>query len=91
MAVFCYLIGSILLLGCTGGGWFLTKVLMGNSIYRVTFGLNSFSQPWMPYAIIVGACFIIGLLFFLSWLFTGINCARIKKLSRRKKKQSAAE
>lgn len=82
MSILCILIGLIGLVGFTGAGYIATNKLMSSQTIVTLFSLDATAQ-W----IIVGVCFLIGLLFCLNWVLLGLNCKNIKKLQRRKKKK----
>lgn len=82
MSILCIVIGVIGLVGFTGAGCFATNMLMSSETIVNLFSLNATVQ-W----IIVGACFLVGLLFCLNWVMIGLNCRSIKKLQRRRKKK----
>lgn len=82
MSILCIVIGVIGLVGFTGAGYIATDKLMSSQTIVSLFSLNVTAQ-W----IIVGICFLIGLLFCLNWVMLGLNCKNIKKLQRRRKKK----
>ena len=84
MAIFCILIGILMLLGFTGAGYFAASTLMKQQTIVSLFNLDP-SMVW----IITGICAVIGLLFCLNWVVLGVNCAQIRKLKRRRKKREA--
>jgi len=77
MAVFCYIVGAIMLPAFALGGHVLATYILGISLFRNSFGF--LPEDWMVYAFIMGVCCLIGLLFFLNWLFIGLNSAKIRK------------
>lgn len=82
MSILCIVIGVIGLVGFTGAGYIATNKLMSSETIVNLFSLNATVQ-W----IIIGACFLIGLLFCLNWTLIGLNCGSIKKLQRRRRKK----
>ena len=79
MATLCFLIGALMLLGCTGAGIYL---MSQQAI------VNLLSMARISSFAILAACFAVGMLFCLNWVVLGVNCTQIKKLKRRRKKRA---
>ena len=86
MGTICILIGLIILIAFTGGGFLVSNAVVSNQLYMSLLG---FSDPTMLYVIVVGACAFIGLLICLSLVMSGLiynrvckNGAALKKISR---------
>ena len=83
MGTICILLGLILLVLATFGGFLLSHAVVSNQLYMSLLGMGSTS---MVYGVIVGACFLIGLLICLSLVMNGLIYNRVsengKKLKR---------
>lgn len=88
MAIVCFVIGAVLLLGFMAGGFAVAGFLTSKMMYMVNFGLDKLPNETAAYWVVFGIFTLIGLLFFLNWLFLGMNCRKIKKLARRRKKHA---
>lgn len=89
MGTICILLGVIILIAFTAAGFFASNAILSNELYMSLLGL---SNPAMVYAILVGACALIGLLICLTLVMNGLiynrvckNGAELKKIARRSK------
>lgn len=86
MGTICILIGLIILIAFTGGGFLISNMILSNQLYMSLLGL---ANPSTLYVIVVGACAFIGLLICLSLVMSGLiynrtckNGAALKKINR---------
>ena len=79
MATLCFLIGALMLLGCTGAGIYL---MSQQAI------VNLLTMAKIPSFAIIAVCFAVGLVFCLNWVVLGANCAQIRMLKRSRKKRA---
>ena len=82
MGTICILLGLILLIGCTGAGFFASNAVVSNELYMSLLGMTNAS---MVYVAIVGLCVLIGLLICLSLVMNGLIYNRLGKIARQKK------
>lgn len=87
MGTFCIVLGLISLIGFTGVGFYAASALLSNQMYVTLLELN---EPFVVYAVIVGACAFIGLIICASLVTLGLlynrsgkNTSLLKKLNRR--------
>lgn len=87
MGTICILIGLIILIAFTGGGFLISNIIISNQLYMSLLGL---SNPVTLYVIVVGACAFIGLLICLNLVMNGLiydrvckNAAILKKFMNR--------
>ena len=76
MGTICILLGLILLVLATFGGFLLAHVVVSNELYMTLLGLGS--AP-MVYGVAVGACFLIGLLICLNLVMNGMIYNTVRK------------
>lgn len=81
MAIPCYLIGAVMLLGFSGAGYFLGDWLLSYPVLLNMFHLTEASR-W----VFTGAGVAVGVILGLNWVVLGLNCRNIKKLQCRRKK-----
>ena len=84
MGTICILLGLILLIGCTGVGFFASNAVVSNELYMSLLGMSNAS---MVYVAIVGLCALIGLLVCLSLVMNGLTYNRLGKLMAMHKKR----
>ena len=87
MGTICILLGLILLILATLGGFLISHAVISNELYMSLLGLSAGTKV---YAVIVGACFGVGLLICLSLVMNGLiynrvgkNYQQIKRLLKR--------
>ena len=85
MGTICILLGLILLVMSTFGGFLLSHSIISNELYMSLLGVGSAN---MVYAVVVGACFAVGLLICLSLVMNGLIYNRVSKNSERLKRIS---
>lgn len=83
MGTICILLGLILLIGCTGAGFFASNAVVSNELYMSLLGMTNAS---MVYIAIVGACVLVGLLICLSLVMNGLIYNRLGKIAKQKKR-----
>ena len=88
MAIVCFVIGVVLLLAFMAGGVAAANFLTSKVMYMVNFGLDKLPNATVAFWVVFAVFALIGLLFFLNWLILGVNCKKIKKLARRRKKRA---
>ena len=76
MGTICILLGLILLVISTFGGFLLSHSIISNELYMSLLGVGSAN---MVYAIVVGVCFAIGLLICLGLVMNGLIYNRVSK------------
>ena len=76
MGTICILLGLILLVLATFGGFLLSHAIVSNELYMSLLGLSSGS---VVYGVVVGACFLVGLLICLSLVMSGLIYNRLSK------------
>ena len=76
MGTICILLGLILLVLATFGGFLLSHAIISNELYMSLLGLSSGNKV---YIIVVGACFAIGLLICLGLVMNGLIYNRLGK------------
>ena len=76
MGTICILLGLIVLVLATFGGFLLSHEIISNGLYMSLLGLTSGNKV---YIIVVGACFVIGLLICLSLVMSGLIYNRVSK------------
>ena len=84
MGTICILLGLILLIGCTGAGFFASNAVVSNELYMSLLGMSNVS---MVYVVIVGLCVLVGLLICLSLVMNGLTYNRLGKLIAMHKKR----
>ena len=80
MGTFCIVLGMLLLIAFTGGGFYLSNAIISNTTYRSLLGFADVSNIRIIYIIVVGICFLIGLLICLNLAMHGMNSNKINKL-----------
>ena len=76
MGTICILLGLIVLVLATFGGFLLSHEIISNELYMSLLGLSSGNKV---YIIVVGACFAIGLLICLGLVMNGLIYNRVNK------------
>ena len=76
MGTICILLGLIILVLATFGGFLLSHMVVSNQLYMSLLGVSS---GGVVYAAVVGACFLIGLLICLSLVMNGLIYNSINK------------
>ena len=76
MGTICILLGLILLVLATFGGFLVSHAIISNELYMSLLGLTSGGKV---YAIVVGACAAIGLLICLALVMSGLTYNRVSK------------
>lgn len=88
MGTICILLGVILLIAFTGGGFYLSNTIVSNTTYMSLLGFANASDSKMVYFIVVGLFFLIGLLICLNLAMHGLNSNKISKLQAQIKRLS---
>ena len=78
MGTICILLGLILLVLTTCGGFLIAHAVASNELYMSLLGMNATASV---YGVAVGACFLIGLLICLSLVMNGLIYNRVCKNS----------
>ena len=88
MGTICIVLGLILLVLATGGGFMIAHMVASNNLYMTLLGTSSTGSV---YIFVVGACFLIGLLICLGLVMNGLiynrlgkNSETLKRLKRNK-------
>ena len=76
MGTICILLGLILLIAATLGGFLLSHMVISNSLYMTLLGLQDGTTV---YLVVVGACFLVGLLICLGLVMNGMIYNRVCK------------
>ena len=76
MGTICILIGLILLVVATLGGFLISHAIISNDLYMSLLGMASGVKV---YGVVVGACFAIGLLICLALVMSGLTYNRVSK------------
>ena len=76
MGTICILLGLIFLIGLTGFGFFASNAILSNQFYMSMLAVKDASTV---YIVIVGVCFLIGLLICLSLVMNGLTYNRVCK------------
>ena len=76
MGTICILLGLILLILATLGGFLLSNAIISNELYMSLLGLASGGKVYM---MVVGASFLIGLLLCLAFVMSGLTYNRVSK------------
>ena len=80
MGTICILLGLILLIALTGGGFYLSNIIVSNTTYMSLLGFANATDYKLVYIIVVGLCFLIGLLICLNLVMHGLNSNKLNKL-----------
>ena len=80
MGTICILLGLILLIALTGGGFYLSNIIVSNTTYMSLLGFANSTDFKLVYIIVVGLCFLIGLLICLNLVMHGLNSNKLNKL-----------
>ena len=78
MGTICIVLGLVLLVMATGGGFVIAHMVATNNLYMSLLGMNATGSV---YIFVVGACFLIGLLICLSLVMNGLIYNRVCKNS----------
>lgn len=84
MGTICILLGLILFIGCTGGGFFAANAILSNQLYMTLLGTTSTTTVYIA---LVGLFALIGLLMCLGLVMNGLIYNRLNKLSASLKKR----
>ena len=76
MGTICIFLGLILLIVATVGGFFLSHMILSNQLYATLLGMDAAAKV---YGIVVGACFLVGLLICLTLVMSGLTYNRVNK------------
>ena len=76
MGTICILLGLILLVLSTFGGFLLSHAIISNELYMSLLGLGAGIKV---YGVVVGVCFAIGLLICLALVMSGLTYNRVSK------------
>lgn len=91
MGTICILLGLILLIALTGGGFYLSNIIVSNTTYMSLLGFAGSTDFKMVYIIVVGACFLVGLLICLNLVMHGLNSNKLSKLQAQVKRIRRSE
>ena len=86
MGTICILLGLILLIALTGGGFYLSNIIVSNTTYMSLLGFANSTDFKLVYIIVVGVCFLIGLLICLNLVMHGLNSNKLSKLQAQVKR-----
>ena len=84
MGTICIFLGIIFLIVFTAGGVLLSNSILANSLYMSLLGMSSVSSI---YLVVVGACFVIGLLICLNLVMHGLTYNKVCKVYAKLKKK----
>ena len=76
MGTICILLGLILLVMSTFGGFLLSHSIVSNELYMSLLGTGNAATVYIA---VVGACFAIGLLICLGLVMNGLIYNRVNK------------
>ena len=76
MGTICILIGLIVLVAATFGGFLVSHAILSNDLYMSLLGLGAGLKV---YGVVVGVCFVIGLLICLALVMSGLTYNRVSK------------
>ena len=76
MGTICILLGLILLVLATLGGFLISHAIASSELIMSLMGMSSVSTV---YAVTVSACFVVGLLICLSLVMNGLIYNRLSK------------
>ena len=88
MGTICILLGLIFLIAFTGGGFFLSNLILTNTTFKTLMGFAKITDARLIYIIVVGLCFLIGLLICLNLAMHGLNSNKISKIQAQIKRLS---
>ena len=91
MGTICILLGLILLIALTGGGFYLSHTIVANSTYMSLLGFANTPDYKLVYIIVVGLCFLIGLLICLNLVMHGLNSNKLSKIQAQLKRIKRGE
>ena len=91
MGTICILLGLILLIALTGGGFYLSNIIVSNTTYMSLLGFSGDTNYSMVYIIVVGLCFLIGLLICLNLVMHGLNSNKLSKIQAQLKRIKRGE
>ena len=91
MGTICILLGLILLIALTGGGFYLSNTIVANSTYMSLLGFAEAADFKLVYFIVVGLCFLIGLLICLNLVMHGLNSNKLSKIQAQLKRIKRGE
>ena len=80
MGTICILLGLILLIALTGGGFYLSNMIVSNTTYMSLLGFANSTDVKLVYFVVVGVCFLVGLLICLNLVMHGLNSNKLNKL-----------
>ena len=80
MGIISILLGSILLIGFVGCGFYIYNSVMDSLLLQ---SVPNFFGNTDPRVLIVGIFFVIGLIIFLNFLMSGIALLKINSLNKR--------
>ena len=83
MGTICIFLGIIFLIVFTAGGVLLSNSILANSLYMSLLGMSSASSI---YLVVVGACFVIGLLICLNLVMHGLTYNKVCKVYEKLKR-----
>lgn len=76
MGTICILLGAIFLIGFTGFGFFASNAILSNQFYMSMLAVKEVSTV---YIVVVGVCFLVGLLICMSLVMNGLIYNRVSK------------
>ena len=80
MGTICILLGLILLIALTGGGFYLSNMIVSNTTYMSLLGFANSTDVKLVYFVVVVVCFLGGLLICLNLVMHGLNSNKLNKL-----------
>lgn len=90
MGTISILLGVIFLICFTGGGFFLSNMIIANPTYQTLFGFAGITDYSVVYVVVVGLCALLGFLVFLNLLMHGLNSIKLSKLQKQLKRLKIA-
>ena len=85
MGTICIFLGIIFLIASTACGVLLCNSILANSLYLSLLGMSN-TPSLTLYLIVVGICFVIGLLVCLNLVMHGLTYNKVCKIDAKMKK-----
>ena len=76
MGTICIILGFVLLVLATLGGFVISHAIISKEFYMSLLGLRTVTKV---YGAVVSACFVIGLLLCLAFVMSGLTYNRVNK------------
>lgn len=91
MGTICILLGLIFLIAFTGGGFFLSNLILTNTTFKTLMGFAKITDASLIYIIVVGLCFLIGLIVCMNLVMHGLNSNKLNKLQAQIRRMKRSE